>query len=156
MPKRKNGKNNFRKIKRMLRKYKNKKQRIEYEPIENVEYCNGRTYIIGDLLVNHPSFYRKDYMKTVWMMYNEKFKDKYPNIDTIIIGHTHQLGMMFVQNGKTLIESGCLCNPMSYTDKDDKPFKMQSYGYVYLEMKNNKVNLDTIELKYLGYDEIVE
>jgi len=137
-------------------KYKNKNQRIEYQPIKDIEYCNGRTYIIGDLLVNHPSFYRKDYMKTVCVMYNEKFKDKYPNVNVIIMGHTHQLGLVFAQNGKVLIESGCLCNPMSYTDKDDKPFKMQSYGYVYLEIDDKKVDINSIKLKYLGYDEILK
>lgn len=45
-----------------------------YDPISNIEYCGGRTYIIGDLLVNHPSSYKKDYMKTVWTIYNEKLK----------------------------------------------------------------------------------
>ena len=135
---------------------KNKKEkiRITYEPIDNIEYCEGRTYVIGDLLINHPSTFRKDYMKTVFIMYNEKFKNKYPNVKVFICAHTHQIGQIFVDNGTVLIESGCVCNPMSYADKDDKPYKFQQYGYIYLEMKDNKVNIDSIKIKYLGHDSI--
>jgi len=125
---------------------------VFYDPISNIEYCGGRTYIIGDLLVNHPSSYKKDYMKTVWTIYNEKLKNKYPDVNVVVIGHSHQLGKVFVENGKVLIESGCMCNHLCYNDEDDRPQKLQQLGYVYLEMKDNKVDIDSIKLNYLGFN----
>lgn len=126
--------------------------RLEYEAIENVDYCDARTFCIGDLLVNHPSTFRKDYLKTVSIMYSERFKQKYPNAKVFIIGHTHQLGMCFAEDGKVLMESGCTCEPASYAEKDDKPFKIQQYGAITLEMENDQVDINSIKLHYYGYD----
>jgi predicted phosphodiesterase len=130
-------------------------KREEYAKIKDVVYCDGRTYTYGDLLVNHPSVYRKDYLKTVSIMYESVFKVKYPESNVLIIGHTHQLGMSFIEDGKVIIENGCTCNPMSYSDKDDRPFKLQQYGYTYLEMENGKVDINSIRLNYLGHDKII-
>jgi hypothetical protein len=137
-----------------IKRQKQNKREV-YEPIKDVTYCENRSYLLGDLLVNHPSTYKKDFLKTVATMYNEKLKLKYPNANVFICGHTHQLGMTFAEDGKVLIESGCICNPMSYADKDDRPMKMQQYGYIYLEMKDNRVDIDSIKVNYLGHDEIV-
>jgi predicted phosphodiesterase len=136
-------------------KNKDKKKRTIYEPIINIEYSEGRSYIIGDLLINHPSTFKKDYMKTAYVMYNEMLKNKYPNVNVFIVSHTHQIGQIIVDNGKYLIESGCMCNIMSYADKEDKPYRFQQHGYIYLEMKNNKVNVNSIKINYLGHDSIV-
>lgn len=137
-------------------RYADKKRKDEirnvFKPIENVEYCESRSYMIGDLLVNHPSIFRKDYMKTVFIMWNERLKTKYPNAKVIVIGHTHQLGMVHADDGRVLIECGCTCNPASYADQDDRPFKVQQYGYVYLEMKDGVTDLDSIDARYLGHD----
>jgi len=129
-------------------------KRVVYDPVPDVEYCEGRTFTIGDLVVNHPSTFRKDCMKAVYVMYSEKLKNRYPKGRVFLIGHTHQLGKVFVDDGVVLIENGCVCFPARYADKDDRPFKMQQYGYTYLEMKNGKVDIDSIKVKYLGSDEV--
>jgi predicted phosphodiesterase len=129
-------------------------KRVKYEAIEDVEYADARTYIYGDLLVNHPSIFSKDHMKTVARMWTEKLKNKYPHVKVVAIGHTHQLGMVHHEDGRVLIETGCTCFPASYADQDDRPFKLQQYGYVYLEMKNLEVDIDSIKVKHLGHDNL--
>lgn len=136
------------------RRKNNKIIREKYPQIENVEYVGSRSYLHGDLLVNHPSTFRKDFMKTVSIMYKERFKSKYPQAKVIVIGHTHQAGMIHIEDGVTLIECGCTCNPMSYAEKDDRPYSFQQRAYVYLEMYNGKVDQQTIHLHYLGHDEL--
>lgn len=133
-------------------KFKNQRQRVHYEPIENVHYCESRTYIHGDLVVNHPSTYRKDHMKTAQIMYQEKLRTKYPEGKVFVFGHTHQLGTAYADDGIMLIESGCTCKAMRYADQDDRPVKPQQRGYVYLEMKDGKADLDSIRISYLGSD----
>lgn len=126
--------------------------RVTFDPIENVEYADGRSYAYGDLVVNHPSSYSKLYMQTATRMWEGKLKDKYKNAKVIICGHTHQLGVSFVENGVVLVEGGCLCKPARYADNDDRPYRVQQYGYIYLEMQDGKVDIDSIKAHYLGND----
>lgn len=133
-------------------KRKGKKTRTVFEPIDDVHYCEGRSYMYGDLLVNHPSAFSRDYMKTVNNMWTGKLKLKYPTAKVILIGHTHQLGMVFAEDGRVLIENGCMCHPAGYADKDDRPYKLQQYGYTYLEMKDSKVDIESIKVQTLGFD----
>jgi predicted phosphodiesterase len=135
-------------------KYTNLKQRTCYEPIENVMYSEGRSFYYGDLLVNHPSIFRKQNMATVKIMWEEKLKNKYPDAQVIVIGHTHQLGLVYYEDARILIEAGCTCFPNAYADNDDRPFKLQQYGYVYLEMKDGVCQKDTIKITYLGHDDL--
>lgn len=127
-------------------------KRKDYPAIPGVEYCEARSWMYGDLLVNHPSAFRKNPMCTVQLMWEEKLKGKYPTAKVILIGHTHQLGLVHYQDGRILIEGGCTCFPASYADADDRPFKIQQYGYVYLEMKNKEVDINSIRIQYLGCD----
>lgn len=124
---------------------------FEYPKIKNVEYAGGLSFLYGDLLVNHPATFSKINMKTIVTMYKEKFKDKYPRAKNIIIGHTHQSGMLHIEKGITLIECGCMCKAMSYAAQDDKPMGIQQNAYVYLEMQDGIVDKSTIQLKHLGF-----
>lgn len=130
----------------------NPKIRTEYLAIDDVEYCEARSFMYGDLLCNHPSMFRKQNMATVKLMWEEKLKNKYPKAKVIICGHTHQLGLVYYEDGRVLIESGCTCLPASYADQDDRPYKMQQYGYIYLEMMNKEVDIQSIKVKFLGHD----
>jgi predicted phosphodiesterase len=131
---------------------RNSKERIEYEPIENVTYCDARSFQYGDLLVNHPSSFSKNYMQTVTKIYEGKLKDRYPEAKVVVVGHSHQLGMIYIENGIVLIESGCTCYPARYADNDDRPYRVQQYGYVYLEMQDGVVIQDSIKINHLGND----
>lgn len=121
-------------------------EKIEYKPIKDVDYVNARSFVYGDLLVNHPSSFSKIPMRTVTNMYEQRFKYKYPEAKVVVIGHTHQAGMVYRDDGTILIEQGCSCFNMSYAEQDDKPYGAQQRGYVYLEMKDKKVDLETVRL----------
>lgn len=123
---------------------------LEYKPLKNVYYTNSRSFVYGDLIVNHPSNFSKIPMRTVTNIYDGKLKDKYPNSRVCIIGHTHQAGILFRENNVVLIEDGCMCHNLSYAEKDDRPTLQQQLGYVYLEMKDGKVLNESIKLTYLG------
>lgn len=125
-------------------------EKIKYDPIKNVHYANARSFIYGDLLINHPSTFSKMPMRTVTNMYEGRFKYKYPQVEVVIIGHTHQAGIVFRDNGVVLIEDGCMCHNMSYAEQDDKPYGAQQRAYVYLELKDKKVDKSTIRLNHLG------
>lgn len=127
-------------------------KRVDYPALPNVDYCDARSWLYGDLLVNHPSVFRKQNMGTVKLMWDEKLKGKYPQAKVVVIGHTHQLGLIHYEDGRVLIEGGCTCHPASYADHDDRPYKIQQYGYVYLEMKDKEVDIKSIKLGYLGCD----
>lgn len=128
------------------------KSRRIFKAVSNVEYSEARSFVYGDLLCNHPSTFRKQNMGTVKIMWEEKLKNKYRDVNVVICGHTHQLGLIHYEDGKVLIECGCTCNPASYADQDDRPYKIQQYGCVYLEMKDGKVDIESIKLNYLGCD----
>lgn len=125
-------------------------ERIHYEPIEDVFYCGARSFVHGDLLVNHPSTFSKIPMRTITNMYEGKFKYKYPKAKVIVIGHTHQAGIVHRDDGTVLIEDGCTCFNMSYAEQDDRPMGATQFGYVYLEMKDKIVDRSTIKLTCLG------
>lgn len=127
-----------------------KTTKVQYEPIKDVYYANSRTFTYGDLLVNHPSTFSKIPMRTVTNMYEGRLKYKYPDAKVIIIGHTHQTGMIIKDNGVMLIEDGCMCHNMSYAEADDKPYGAQQNSYVYLEMINKVVDQSSVQLRLLG------
>lgn len=124
--------------------------KVRYEPIKDVYYANARSFAYGDLLVNHPSTFSKIPMRTVTNMYEGRLKYKYPDAKVILIGHTHQAGMIIKDNGVMLIEDGCMCHNMSYAENDDKPYGAQQNAYVYLEMNNKVVDQSTVQLRHLG------
>jgi predicted phosphodiesterase len=136
----------------IIKDRKHPKIRTTYDAIPDVEYCDARSFLYGDLLCNHPSMFRKDNMKTVKVMWEEKLKNKYPEANVVVIGHTHQLGLIHYEDGRVLIEGGCTCEPAKYADQDDKPYKIQQYEYIYLEMKNKQVDINSIKMQYLGCD----
>ena len=133
-------------------KYEKSRQRIKYEAIENVFYADARSYLYGDLLLNHPSTFSKNYMQTSQRIWEGKLKDKYPMARVVVVGHSHQLGMAFIEDDVLLMECGCTCEPARYADNDDRPYRVQQYGYVYLEMQNEVVDKETIKLVNLGND----
>lgn len=125
-------------------------EKVEYKKISNVDYVNARTFMYGDLLIGHPSTFSKIPMKTVTNMYEGRYRVKYPNAKVIIIGHTHQVGIVYRDDGVVLVEDGCSCFNMSYAEQDDKPYGNQQRGYVYLEMKDKKVDMETLKLQHMG------
>ena len=80
--------------------------RSQYPEIDNVFYCEDRTFVYGDLLINHPNVFSKNPLMAIKNMYESVFKFKYPQCNVFLMGHTHQLGICFRDTGVVLGEIG--------------------------------------------------
>ena len=124
--------------------------RTIYPPIENVLYCEDRTFVYGDLLVNHPNVFSKNPLQAIKTMYESVFKFKYPEVKVCLMGHTHQLGVCFRDNGVVLGETGCMAFRHDYANDDTRAYGPAQLGYMTFEMQDKKVLLDTLKIHSLG------
>lgn len=125
------------------RKYKNK---VVYNP-------NGQPWWVkvGKTIFMHPSSYSGQILKTVAAakvhVENYVNSDAY---DSIIIGHTHKVGKT-IEQGKMLIEQGCLCNVMDY--QTDGKFvsrpSVSGYAVIYQDEAGN-TNFNDSNYIYCG------
>lgn len=129
---------------------RNENVRISYPALENVFYCEDRTFIYGDLLVNHPSNYSKIPLNAIKNMYENTFKNKYPQCRVFLMGHTHQLGLCFRDEGVVLGETGCMSFKHDYANDDTRPYGAAQLGYFTLDMIDKKVDIDSIKVWSLG------
>lgn len=129
---------------------RNENVRIQYPAFENVFYCEERTFIYGDLLVNHPNSFSKIPLNVAKNMYENTFKNKYPQCRVFLMGHTHQFGMCFRDDGIVLGETGCMAFKQRYADDDTRPYGEAQNGYFTLEMVNKKVDINSIKAWSLG------
>ena len=135
------------------------KVKVYYEPLCSVFkdteiVYNGEWYEqVGQTVFAHPEAYKGGIMATA-----EKCSQYFNQIgleyDTIVLGHTHQIGFTPIGN-KYLFESGCLCKGMTY--RDGKLTKPQMNGYLYLmQDEEGKLLFDKSKIKLLGgYNEEV-
>lgn len=126
--------------------------KLYYEPLRDlliedgidVVYAGNWHYKIGSVIFAHPLAYSTAMLKTA-----EKAAQYFFRVDrdfkTIVMAHTHKLGM-FVQGGVTLIEQGCCCCTEKMNYSDGKLFLPQQKGYCYLELDAN-ANLKADSLK---------
>lgn len=124
---------------------RNENIRIQYPGFENVLYCESRTFVYGDLLINHPSVFSKIPLNAIKNMYENTFKYKYPQCNVFLMGHTHQLGMCYRDDGVVLGETGCMTFKHDYANDDTKPYGATQLGYFTLEMKDKKVDINSIK-----------
>lgn len=120
--------------------------------IENIHYTSGEAFSwyiqIDNVILAHPKTFVASVLGTCTKVM-EYFKARGSSADVFITAHTHKMGMA-MQNGCTLIESGCMCLPQDYALEGQVTYKPQSTGYVTFTSKNNKVSFNDIRLVYLG------
>ena len=124
--------------------------RSQYPELDNVFYCEDRTFVYGDLLINHPNVFSKNPLMAIKNMYESVFKFKYPQCNVFLMGHTHQLGMCFRDNGVVIAETGCMAFRHDYANDDTRAYGSAQLGYMTFEMVDKKVDLDTIRIHSLG------
>lgn len=129
---------------------RNENIRIQYPGLENVFYCENRTFIYGDLLINHPSSFSKIPLNVAKNMYENTFKVKYPQCKVFLLGHTHQLGLCYRDDGVVLGETGCMSFKHDYANDDTRPYGPAQTGFFTLDMINKKVDINSIKSWYLG------
>lgn len=124
--------------------------RSKYPKLENVFYCEDRTFVYGDLLVNHPAVFSKNPLQAIKNMYENTFRFKYTQCKVFLMGHTHQLGICFRDNGVLLGETGCMSYKHDYANDDTRAYGSAQLGYITFEMLEKKVQIETIKVHSLG------
>jgi hypothetical protein len=115
--------------------------RIEtnYPPINNMIIAKKEWWVkIGDAIIAHPDNYSKVPMRTAAnaAMF---FDSRGIPFNVLVMPHTHHFGEIF-EDGKWLIESGCLCNSMGYSEDGNISYKRQEQGYILLAQENGITN----------------
>ena len=122
---------------------------------KNVIFVDNYFIQLFDIIFAHPANYSTGILKTVNNV-NLDMKSKreiLPNKDykAVIIGHTHQLGNAFTEDNIYIAEIGCMCNlqPYKYTNSNKT---MWQPGYMVINIKNKKIDINNSKLYYLEYD----
>jgi predicted phosphodiesterase len=97
-------------------------------PFDNVHHDNeAKFYLkIGRTLFAHAHSYCKGPGATVARQAD--YFHTLIDFDTIVIGHTHQAGQYW-QNGRMLIEQGCLADMLEYQKGANLKYSQQNNGY---------------------------
>jgi len=111
---------------------------------ENVYYDGGQLgwyTIVGKALFVHPlRGFSKVRFKTIIQAF-EYFRDREPDIDCIVMGHTHKQGKTTAEgiSETLLLETGCCCMPLPYESEGRMTFTPQQLGYsvVYMDEDGN-------------------
>lgn len=129
------------------------KVKVFYEPLcnvfEDIEVVyNGEWYEkVGKTVFAHPEAYKGGILATAEKC-SQYFNQIGLSYDTIVLGHTHQLGFTLIGD-KHLFESGCLCKGMTY--RDGKLTKPQKQGYLYLmQDEEGRLLFDKSKIKVLS------
>lgn len=109
-----------------------------YMQIDNVVLCHPDDYKKSTAGVLHTATSSVDYFDA----YN-------PDANIIIMGHTHHMGMA-VFRGRTVVESGCLCQRHDYAASGRLSYTPQANGYLNFVSIKGKVHFNDIKLTYLG------
>lgn len=122
---------------------------------KNIIFIDNYFIEVYDIIFAHPSNYSTGILKTVSNV-NLDMKAKRnilpnSNYNAVIIGHTHQLGNAFTEDNIYIAETGCMCNlqPYKYTNSNKT---MWQPGYMVINMKNKKIDINNSRLFYLKYD----
>ena len=128
----------------------NKKHK--YKGIQNIIYIpHWFVNIDNKIIVAHP----KDFSRVDGKMCektSEHFLNRDEEFEVICFGHTHKYSQMTVsrRQGVYIIENGCMCQPMQYSDVGKLNYTPQSYCYTIIRYNNNeKINYNNIKVYHL-------
>lgn len=120
------------------------------EKYMNIKVINHNTIQIGDVEFKHPNKYNSPEMRTIVNEYNNMIAnlEDFPNpeINCIIIGHTHMAGEYYY-NGVKLIEQGCLCKKMDYRFLEPSK-RSWTTGYCVISL-DDSYHVDFNETKFI-------
>jgi len=129
------------------------RQWIQKEFANNDLILVDNTYAqIGDVVFSHIDVFNNTPMKTVVtasdVLRANKMLLPNPNFNAVVMGHTHQIGKVIV-NDQLLMECGCCCHLMDY--KVINPTRMAwstGYSVIYLD-DNMQVDFNKSGIVYL-------
>jgi hypothetical protein len=107
---------------------------------------------IGDAWLGHPSRFSKvpgAALRSVedWLLDNEVTlgMDRYR---LIVLGHTHQLGLIPWRSNSMLVECGCVCSVQSYQLSPRLGGRPQKRGYVFFEQVDGVTDLNSVGMHW--------
>lgn len=116
--------------------------------LPNLYYTSGDTnnwYVqIDNVIIAHPSSYRKAILGTAQDTYNY-FDARGTDALVFLLGHTHALGIT-VHKNRVIGEIGCLCKEQDYSLSGNTAYNPATNGYCYFYSHNNKVTFNDITL----------
>lgn len=115
-----------------------------FEDIE-IEYTGEWWCKIGSAIFAHPLAYSSGILKTSEKAANH-FLRVDPDFDTLVLAHTHKLGL-YREGNVTLYEQGCCCQSGKMNYADGKLTMPQQRGFLYLcQDKGGKLMFDQTKL----------
>lgn len=111
-------------------------------------YCG----MVGDILVGHfENFCGVDAPRQVdnWLMNWGHILKLATEPRVILQGHSHAMSMTCTAQGKRLISTGCLCQPMEYQLDGHGRYNPPTVGYLALYQREGKTDLASIEFHTL-------
>lgn len=122
------------------------------KPRTNIFYNPGQESfwdIVGFTIFMHPLSYASAPMGTV-VAAAEYMEHKRQHFDCVTMAHTHYQGKI-IRDGRVLIETGCLANPMDYSKKGKLFYRPQQSGYaVVYQDKDGNVDPNRTNFIHLG------
>jgi len=104
---------------------------------------------IGQTIFAHPTKALKIEGRTVEQCL-QYFRDRFDNIDSIVIGHTHHLGRHYA-HGRLCVEGGCMCLPLEYSHHASAKYSPVPNGYsVIVQDSKGKTDYNLSHEVFLG------
>jgi predicted phosphodiesterase len=124
-------------------------KKIDYKPIENVEYVpHWFTNINNELIVCHPEEFSRVQVKTA-MDAVQYFLSRGEQFSMVIVGHLHVFGES-KKFGKYGVQLGCSCKPQRYADKGSLKYSPQDYNYMIVSFdENGKIDINDSKIYHL-------
>lgn len=110
--------------------------------------------VIGDVAFSHAEKYSRvpgSAMRSV-----EEWLDDFsitlglPEIRAVVQFHTHAMALLPWRSDRVLIEPGCMCRTHGYQLRSKIGGRPQRVGYVTFEMENERIDFDSIKLRWLN------
>ncbi len=114
---------------------------------KNVHYAKYGIKM-GDVAIMHPSNYSKIPLRVAASAL-DKTLETYPDVNVMIVGHTHQAGIATYRN-RLIVETGCWCTEMPYAEPDKLRLTTQQIAYATFIQKNGQTDFRDVNLKVLG------
>lgn len=124
----------------------------EYKPIEGVTYVPHWYVNLDDkVIVSHP----RDFSSVDGKMCEkvaDYFLNKKMEFEALLFAHTHKYTQMKVdrRQGVYVVENGCTCQAMDYSDKGKLSYNPQDYCYTIMKWNNNEpLDINNIRVYHL-------
>lgn len=121
----------------------------------SADYSIDTLGTLGDFVISHlESFSGKEAPEQAykWLDSFKNHLELPPVVSALFQAHTHRMSSQVLSDGRVLVATGCMCQPMPYIFENSGKYPVPVSGYVtfYTDSEFN-IELDTIQLKHIGF-----